>query len=49
MDIKNGPNMEFRSKDSGIDFDIDYFIPEINKRMEVMLDEKLSNLGIKTN
>ena len=43
-------NMEPRkSNDSGIDLDLDSVTREINKRMEVMLDEKLSNLGIKIN
>lgn len=37
------------SNDSGIDLDLDSVTREINKRMDVMLDEKLSNLGIKIN
>ena len=48
--INHSNNKEPRkSNDSGIDLDLDSVTREINKRMEVMLDEKLNNLGIKIN
>ena len=42
LDTKN-----HRSNDSGIEIDVDV-MREISTRMEIMLDEKLSNLGVKT-
>ena len=42
LDTKN-----HRSNDSGIEIDADV-MREISTRMEIMLDEKLSNLGVKT-
>ena len=37
------------SNDSGIDLNLNSVTREINKRMDAMIDEKLSNLGIKMN
>ena len=48
-ETKNSLNAKnHRNNDSGIEIDVDV-MREINTRMEIMLDEKLSNLGVRTN